>query len=283
MTSSSSDDEMVGVISVPATVPGTPFNISRPSSPPTFSTLSASHFSEEGRVEPNRTKTLDQDSGRIGSSSKAVGKQASSTTSKRKANANSASSSSSKYSRLDPLRAFNSEISQHIFLQLPQSALVSCSMVSKRWRRSATLNYCWYRLYQHTFNSHSVVDGPWQQPSLPAWGSGGAKWTRRESRTDWKTTFAKGRKMEAREQERYESLPGSGAVTPSRTQRMSEAGILTATEWREEQWRSQHEERWSKNEMREHYKSFSKGGKLKGKSAKGGVKTGSANDGSLWE
>ncbi|KAN0064761.1 hypothetical protein ACQY0O_001818 [Thecaphora frezii] len=177
----------------------------------------------------------------------------------------------------DPLRAFGNEVAQHIFLQLPPRTLLSCSEVSKRWRRSATLNYCWFQHHQ------SSLLGQEASPTLPAWGSGGAKWTRRQSKTDWKTAFLKQRKMEARDAQRAESLPGSGTVTPSRTQKMVDAGLVTTQMARRQQWDEQ-EQPATKEEMREYYKSATnKGGKVKGKREKGGVKTGLQGDGGLWD
>lgn len=121
--------------------------------------------------------------------------------------------------------------------------------------------------------------------AAPITANGGAKWTRRESKIDWKSHYAKQKQMEAREIQRLESLPGSGTTTPSRTQRLREEGIRTPRDIREEEWNSQESVGFSKGEMREWYKSQggTKGGKLRGKTGKGGVKTGSANDGSLWE
>lgn len=68
---------------------------------------------------------------------------------------------------------------------------------------------------------------------------------------------------------------------------MAAEGVQSHRERRLQQW--QEEDRAyvepSKAEMRQHYKSAggSKGGKLKGKSGKGGVKTGSEADGGLWD
>lgn len=117
--------------------------------------------------------------------------------------------------------------------------------------------------------------------------NGGATWTRRASKTDWKTQYAKQRRMEAREQRRLESLPGSGTATPSRSQRLRDEGVKTASESRQEEWNAQREAEevgFSKNEMRDWYKAQggTKGGKLKGKRQKGGAKAG-ADNASLWE
>ncbi|EST05134.1 F-box domain protein [Kalmanozyma brasiliensis GHG001] len=249
------DEELVAVQSAT----GTPLERSRPASP------TRAHSSSRLAVE---TDTTDFDSD-TASSSKPSSRLRNDVSKKR---------SSAKRSKTDPLRAFTSEIAQHIFLQLPVESLLSCSGVSKRWRRSATLNYCWYRHYQHAF---SATDS--SLPALPAWGSGGAKWTRRESKTDWKTQFGRQKRIEARDAARAESLPGSGTTTPSRTQKMQDAGILTTHEARMQQWKQEEEAQWTKQEMRDYYKAGAKGGKFKGKREKGGVKTGAAGDGGLWE
>jgi hypothetical protein len=180
----------------------------------------------------------------------------------------------------DPLRAFGSEIAQQIFLRLPVDALVACSGVCRRWRRSATLNYAWYRHYQHAFATTSLDSA---LPPPPGWRSGGAKWTRRESKTDWKTQYAKQKRLDAKDAARSDSLPGSGTVTPSRSQRMHDAGILTTQEARMQQWQHEQDAQWSKQEMRDYYKSGARGGKFKGKREKGGVKTGAEGDGGLWQ
>ena len=232
-----SDDEMVNVVSLPGTVPGTP-HISRPPSPGGMS-----------RTTPSKRSTLARSMG---------------------------SSISSRKSKTDPLRSLPKEISQRIFLSLPVSSLIALSQVNKRYRRSATLNYCWYK----QCNKGTMVEE--QAEDLVS--SGGAKWTRRASKMDWKTQYAKQRKMEAKEQQRLESLPGSGAVTPSRTQRLRDEGIKTASEQRQDEWREQEQQGYTKEEMRDWYKQQggTKGGKLKGKRGKGGSKTG-ADDGSLWD
>lgn len=233
-----SDDELVNVISLPGTVPGTP-HISRPPSPGGGITT---------RSTPSKRSTLGRSLGSAGILRK---------------------------SKTDPLRTLPKEVSQRIFLSLPVSALISLSQVNKRYRRSATLNYCWYR----QCNKNAMVEE--QTDDV---GSGGAKWTRRASKMDWKTQYAKQKKMEAKEQNRLESLPGSGTVTPSRTQRLRDEGIKTASEQRQDEWREQEQQGYSKEEMRDWYKQQggTKGGKLKGKRGKGGSKTG-MDDGSLWE
>ncbi|CDS00296.1 uncharacterized protein SPSC_06649 [Sporisorium scitamineum] len=265
------DDELVNVQSTPATATAIPLECSRPASP-----TRANSSSRLAAVETDTTDFESDVDSNAASSSKQLGASKLRTTtvgSKKR-------SASSIRSKTDPLRSFTSEIAQHIFLQLPVESLIACSSVCKRWRRSATLNYCWYRHYQHTFFATSLDSA---LPSIPAWGSGGAKWTRRESKTDWKMQYGRQKRMQAKDAARAESLPGSGTTTPSRTQRMQDAGILTTHEARMQQWKQEEDAQWTKQEMRDYYKSGAKGGKFKGKREKGGVKTGAAGDGGLWE
>lgn len=254
-----SEDEVVQVRSVPATAIGTP--VERPSSPVGSGSPGPSRLAVE-------TDTTDQDS------------DVAASIAAKRPTLKSRVSRKTRTNRTDPLRSLTSEIAQHIFLQLSVDSLLSCSAVCKRWRRSATLNYCWYRHYQHTYSSTSLDSN---LPSIPAWGSGGAKWTRRESKTDWKTQYGKQKRIEQKDAARAESLPTSGNVTPSRSQRLQDAGIQTAQQIRMQQWKEEEEAGFSKQEMRDYYKSGAKGGKFKGKREKGGVKTGSAADGGLWE
>lgn len=44
-------------------------------------------------------------------------------------------------SRTDPLRVLPTELSQRIFSRLRLSDLAKCSLVSKKWNRSQTINY----------------------------------------------------------------------------------------------------------------------------------------------
>ncbi|PWY99546.1 hypothetical protein BCV70DRAFT_201114 [Testicularia cyperi] len=294
-----SEDELVHVRSQPATAAGTPLERSRASSPTPFQQQQQQQQQQQNRQQSSRlaveTDTTDQDSDDVGSDG---GRLPSSTSQQRLSKTGesrlrpTASRGSSKRtsktttSKTDPLRSLNSEIAQHIFLQLPVEGLIACSGVCKRWRRSATLNYCWYRQYQREYSSaplSSTVDPTSSVLAIPAWGSGGAKWTRRESKTDWKTQFGKHKRQEARDAARLESLPGSGTTTPSRTQRLADAGIQTTHQARMEQWQQEADSTYTKQEMRDYYKSGSKGGKFKGKREKGGVKTNAAGDGGLWQ
>ncbi|CAD6890238.1 unnamed protein product [Tilletia controversa] len=275
-----SDDELVDVMSLPGTAPGTPRSTSRPSSPPAGS-----------RADGSPTKSSSRSRSVIAGGAAAVKTK----------------------SKTDPLRSLPSEVAQRIFLQLSIPSLISCSAVSKRWRRSATLNFCWFK-YSQAFDPIEHVDFFLTIPppalfqpssslnpadtairagnsSSPTTAAAAAMWTRRESRTDWKLTFAKQVRMARRDLERPDviggggilSAGGSGYSTPSRrTERLAAEGVLTNTERRQQQWSGEASSAgYSKTEMRGHYKSQgSRGGKVKGKSGKGGTRAG--HD-SLWE
>ncbi len=230
------------------------------------------------------------------------------------------------------MRVFPSELNQRIFLQLPLQALLACSRVCRRWRRSATLNYAWYRHYLAAYleparafggnaaaaryaslqaaeraappgSTRSELSGLMLPPLTlgngGGGGGGGARWTRRESRTDWKVSYAKRALQEARDEQRQDALFAAGLARTgaggggahgsdalNRSQRLDEQGVQTASVQRQEQWRKEAAaaEEYSKKEARDWYKQQgARGGKVKGKRQKGGVKTGSAQDGGLWE
>ncbi|PWN44547.1 hypothetical protein IE81DRAFT_10205 [Ceraceosorus guamensis] len=259
-----SDDELIGV----ASAPGTP-HISRPSSPGGSSAAALHHLTLAAAENT--------------ASASSVPKKASSLRSE-------PFTRIKHKSKTDPLRALPGVISQRIFLSLPVQALRSCSLVCRRWRRSATLNYCWYRIVQsQSMQGDSTPSGP-SSTLLDVVNStstgAGARWTRRESKVDWLTSYGKQKQREARDEARYGSSSGnsSGYATPSRSQRLADAGIQTAKDRNEERWQAEENSEWSKQDMRDYYKNQgSRGGKLRGKSGKGGAKTGSANDGGLWE
>src|SRR6266702_1088304 len=90
----------------------------------------------------------------------------------------------------DPLRAFPTEISQRIFGLLGIHDLARCARVSRKWRKSQTLNYGMFRCcavyisavtaslalvwFQH-YRKENFYD-----TSLPQ-----GKWTKRESKQNW--------------------------------------------------------------------------------------------------
>lgn len=151
----------------------------------------------------------------------------------------------------DPLRAFSTQISQQIFRWLDVSDLAACSTVSRKWNKSQTLNYIWFlQCRKESFLEDSLPPG---------------KWTRRESRENWRLVYAK--LISDKSAPSNPFLPsGSGRSSPSRR------GHQTPKERNEERWRLEEEEqiRPSKVEMREMYK------ELGGRKAKTKVKLGSA-------
>ncbi|KAI6128694.1 hypothetical protein EDD16DRAFT_1472027 [Pisolithus croceorrhizus] len=151
----------------------------------------------------------------------------------------------------DPLRAFPTQISQRIFRWLDVSDLAACSAVSRKWSKSQTLNYIWFlQCRQESFFEDTLPPG---------------KWTRRESRENWRLVYSK--LISDKSTSSNPLLPsGSGRSSPSRR------GYQTPKERNEERWRLEEEEqsRPSKVEMREMYK------ELGGRKAKTKVKLGSA-------
>lgn len=89
--------------------------------------------------------------------------------------------------------------------------------------------------------------------------------------------------MEAKEKARIDAMPMAATIAPSRTQKLQDAGGMTTHEARMQQWKQEEDAQWSKQDMRDYYKAGAKGGKFKGKREKGGVKTGAAGDGGLWQ
>lgn len=150
----------------------------------------------------------------------------------------------------DPLRAFSTQISQRIFRWLDVSDLAACSGVSRKWNKSQTLNYMWFlQCRKESFLEDALPPG---------------KWTRRESRENWRLAYSK--LVSNKSTPSYPLHPsGSGRTSPSRR------GYQTPKERNEERWRLEDEEqsRPSKVEMREMYK------ELGGRKAKTKVKLGS--------
>ncbi|GLB36672.1 putative A Receptor for Ubiquitination Targets [Lyophyllum shimeji] len=150
--------------------------------------------------------------------------------------------------RRDPLKAFPTEVSQRIFGLLPVRDLARCALVSRKWRRSQTINYVWFQHYRKE---------NFQDDSLPP-----GKWTKRESKQDWRVTHLKSAG------DRSPTLApfsrGSGYSTPSLS------GYMTPRELKEEQWRSEAEAtKPGKVEMRSLYK------ELGGRKSKAKPKVGS--------
>ncbi|KAG2364707.1 hypothetical protein BDR07DRAFT_1607934 [Suillus spraguei] len=185
-----SDDELVGVFSLPGT-PTRSRGPSRPSSRP---------------VSPTRRGLI-----------------------------RSASGLPSKGLSNDPLKAFPTQVSQSIFRWLEISELATCARVSRKWHKSQTLNYIWFQNYRkENFHDDSLPPG---------------KWTRRESKQNWRLTYIKSVSNRSPPSSPLPSR-GSGRTSPS------QSGYQTPRELREEQWRQEEltQSRPGKVEMREMYK-----------------------------
>jgi len=145
-----------------------------------------------------------------------------------------------KVTSLDPLKAFPTQISQRIFRWLTITELASCSRVSRKWNKSQTLNYIWFQHYRKEY---------FHDESLPL-----GKWTRRESKQNWRITFAN------------KSTPPS----PWERSSPSRSGYQTPKEINEERWKVEEQARPGKVEMREMYK------ELGGRKSRNKTKLGSA-------
>ncbi|KAI5122662.1 hypothetical protein M0805_007922 [Coniferiporia weirii] len=172
----------------------------------------------------------------------------------------------------DPLRAFPTEVSQRIFGCLEVGDLALCARVCKKWEKSQTLNYVWFQqCRKDQFHDESLPPG---------------KWTRRESKQNWRHTFLQ------TVSQRERDLAGTAYVTPARSSRPASpfsntlsfanimssgdsrpgSGYVTPREAREEAWRQAAEksEKINKVEMREMYKELN-GRKARGKGKFGGA------------
>jgi len=150
----------------------------------------------------------------------------------------------------DPLRAFPTEVSQRIFGLLSIRDLARCARVSKKWSRSQTLNYVWFQHYRkENFHDESLPPG---------------KWSKRESKQNWRITFLKG--VSSRERD---PIVYSRPLSPSSN---LNSGYQTPREIREEKWRAEADGTTTptKVEMRQMYK------ELGGRKSKTKNKLGSA-------
>ncbi|PPQ99603.1 hypothetical protein CVT24_005179 [Panaeolus cyanescens] len=153
-------------------------------------------------------------------------------------------------SRTDPLKAFPTELSQRIFSRLSIKDLAKCSLVSKKWSRSQTINYVWFQHYRkENFHDDSLPPG---------------KWTKRESKQNWRQVYLKTSK-DRDQSPTATSFSRSGYASPP-------SGYQTPRELKEEQWRmeAQGVSKPSKVEMREMYK------ELGGRKARTKTKLGSS-------
>ncbi|KAL0950490.1 hypothetical protein HGRIS_007301 [Hohenbuehelia grisea] len=142
----------------------------------------------------------------------------------------------------DPLKALPTDVSQRIFAQLSIKELAKCARVSKKWSKSQTINYVWFQHYRkENFHDESLPPG---------------KWTRRESKQNWRTIYLTSAPSRAEES----TTPFRGAHSPL------PSGYQTPREIKEEKWRLESEvaSRPGKVQMREMYKELG-GRKSKGK------------------
>ncbi|KAJ3788112.1 hypothetical protein GGU11DRAFT_765986 [Lentinula aff. detonsa] len=167
--------------------------------------------------------------------------------------------SSSPVPKTDPLKALQTEISQKIFAQLSIKDLAKCALVSKKWHRSQTINYVWFQHYRkENFHDESLPPG---------------KWTKRESKQNWRTTYLKSTSDRSPTNGTFSSRGGSGYSTPSSNFGSGfGSGYQTPREIKEEKWKMENEATASpgKVEMRAIYK------EMGGRKSRGKIKMGSA-------
>ncbi|PVF97544.1 hypothetical protein CPB86DRAFT_734551 [Serendipita vermifera] len=169
----------------------------------------------------------------------------------------------------DPMRMLPDKVRTMIFCLLGSADLANCTLTCQRWKKSQTINHAWYQLYRTE---------TYQGSDLPV-----GKWTKRESKRDWRLELMRSRRNNNKESASWSALstysrPRSGASTP-RTATTTADGYLTPKEMKEEEWSKQVETSPSKNELRTWYKE--KGGK-RVKKPKTGM-TGGMRDRTAWE
>ncbi|KAJ3829293.1 hypothetical protein F5880DRAFT_1470854 [Lentinula raphanica] len=178
-------------------------------------------------------------------------------------------SSSSPSAKTDPLKVLPTEISQKIFSRLSTRDLAKCALVSKKWHRSQTINYVWFQLYRkENFHDESLPPG---------------KWTKRESKQNWRTTYLKSTSERSPTNGTFSSR-GSGYSTPSSNYGSTlGSGYQTPREIKEEKWKLENEASASpgKVEMRAIYKEMG-GRKARGKNKMGSTSGRTIRDKGGW-
>ncbi|BGP42286.1 hypothetical protein JCM10449v2_006291 [Rhodotorula kratochvilovae] len=157
---------------------------------------------------------------------------------------------------VDPFLRFPGQVLGRVLSYLEYPDLTRVGMVSKRWRRSQTLNYTWYLLLQN----YTFIDPKDRTPTY-AESTGLPTWRASEASEDWAARFA--------------SIFTRPEVEEGEESEHDENG-LTLKEERELKWRDENEASelagMDKNAMREFYKGL-RNKKVKGKSFKGGLRT----------
>jgi len=169
---------------------------------------------------------------------------------------------SPKRSKTDPLRVLPTDVTQRIFSQLSVKDLAGTSRVSVKWNKSQSLNYLWFQHYRKVeLNDNTLPTG---------------KWTRRESKENWRKIYMKTARERA-------SLDGSISRYGYATPPAMSSGYSTPREIREERWAQENSTAFGgsgglgKVEMREMYK------ELGGRKAKTKNKIGGGRDKGGWE
>lgn len=161
----------------------------------------------------------------------------------------------------DPLVRFGPTLAARIFALLSVGDLVRCQRVNKKWRRSQTINYTWYRVMRSTLDVYGNETSP---PLLDE--AGALTWPRDDSLVDWAQKYAEEHKPEEQDDE-----------SESDGEERDDEG-LTKRERHEQKWAEEDDDRgdgtngMTKEEARRYYKSLGNA-KVKGKYGKGGERT----------
>ncbi|KIY72153.1 hypothetical protein CYLTODRAFT_418130 [Cylindrobasidium torrendii FP15055 ss-10] len=156
----------------------------------------------------------------------------------------------------DPLRILPTEVNQKIFALISLRDLAKCSLVCRKWFKSQTLNYVWFQHYRKD---------NFQDQSLPP-----GKWTKRESKENWRSTHLLSRRTAALESSGYSSPSTLASISNNMV--FTSSGYMTPREVKEERWKQEADQSSkgvSKNEMRDMYKELG-GRKVRGKGGLGG-------------
>ncbi|EKM60581.1 uncharacterized protein PHACADRAFT_246595 [Phanerochaete carnosa HHB-10118-sp] len=220
-------------------------------------TLASTHIDEQSEDELVDVVSLPGTPSRSRAGSRPSSRPASRATSPRRAVRSLLQMTSPGRPSSDILKAFPTEISQRIFNMLSIRDLSRCARVSRKWSKSQTLNYVWFLHYRKdSFHDDTLPPG---------------KWTKRESKQNWRVTYLK----IIAERERS-PISYSRPLTPI------SSGYQTPRDLREEKWEQEIDSQLkpSKVELREMYKELG-GRKARGK-GKVGMETATVRDKGGW-
>ncbi|THH07572.1 hypothetical protein EW145_g3277 [Phellinidium pouzarii] len=163
-------------------------------------------------------------------------------------------------SSTDPLRAFPTEVSQRIFGHLFIRDLARCARVCKKWEKSQTLNYVWFQqCRKDQFHDETLPPGKWtRRESKQSWRRTFMQTLSQRERDLSVTNYVSPARSSRSASPfsntlSFANIMSSGDSYPSSGYN---SGYVTPREAREEEWRQEatEKERPSKVEMRGMYK-----------------------------